>query len=235
MPERKPSRDPMRNKRGLLVGAGAVGFVVAAIGVAHMPFARSLLMTMGGCPMAGARMTAAQAENARHMALSSNRGLVEAPARPALGFVLDSTSVANVRDWARREHVDCDDPRPGLLKCSDVSPVALGLPAADGIIDELALEFNAQGRLVNTTTFRSHLNAAQAASEAHSIVASLTERLGPAERQAGDFDSAHLSASGAGSISAIMYRYNDYVADVTAMNAPSGGPSIREHYMSAKD
>lgn len=225
----------MRNKRGLFVGAGAVGLLVAAIGVAHMPFARSLLMTMGGCPMAGSRMTAIEAENARHMALASNPGHEAAPARPALGFALDSTSVANVRDWARREHVDCDDARPGLLKCSEVSPVALGLPAENGSIDELELEFSDQGRLVNMTTFRSHLNPAQAATEAHSIVSSLIEKLGPAGRKAGAFDPAHLSVSGAESISAVTYRYNDYVADVTAMNTPSGGPSIREHYMSAKD
>jgi hypothetical protein len=32
-----------------------------------------------------------------------------------------------------------------------------------------------------------------------------------------------------------MYRFTDYVADVTAMNTPSGGPAILEHYMSARD
>ncbi len=225
----------MRNRRRLLVAAGALGVAVAGIGVAHMPFARSLLMSMGGCPMAGARMTPAEAENARHLAIASHRVGVAAPTRPALGFALDSTTLANARDWARREHVDCDDPRPGLLKCAHVTPSALGLPAAEGMADELALEFNEQGRLVNTTTFRSHLNPALAASESRSIVSSLAESLGPAERQAGGFDTAHFSASGAGSISTVVYRYNDYVADVTAMNAPSGGPSIREHYMSARD
>ncbi len=225
----------MRNKRRLVVAAAVLGVAIGGIGVAHMPFARSLLMSMGGCPMAGARMTPAVAERARHMALESNRGGPPAPARPALGFNLDSTTFGEVRDWARREHVDCEDPRPGLLRCTDVRPAALGLPAADGTIDELALEFNVQERLVNATTFRTHLNPGIAAREAQAIVSSLNERLGPAERHAGDFGAAHFSTSGAGSISTVVYRYNDYVADVTAMNAPSGGPSIREQYMSARD
>ncbi len=225
----------MGNKRRLLIAAGALGVAIGGIGVAHMPFARSLLMSMGGCPMAGARMTPAAAERARHMALGSNRGAVPAPARPALGFNLDTTTLRDVKEWARREHVDCDDPRPGLLRCTDVRPAALGLAAADGKIDELALEFNVEERLVNTTTFRTHLNPGSAATEAQAIVSSLHEKLGPAQRHAGDFDAAHLSTSGAESISTVVYRYNDYVADVTAMNAPSGGPSIREQYISAKD
>jgi hypothetical protein len=232
---RKSIRAPMRNKRRLLVAAGVLGGGIAAIGVAHLPFARSLLMRMGGCPMAGARMTVVEAENARHMGLRSNRGETPAPARPALGFDLDSTTLAQARDWARREHLDCDDPRPGLLKCAGVRPAALGLPDADGTVDELALEFNAQGRLVNTTTFRTRLNAGAAASEARAIVSALAEKLGPAQRQVGAFDAAHFAAPGARSISTVTYRYSDYLADVIAINAPSGGPSIREQYISAKD
>jgi hypothetical protein len=235
MPALKFTRGPMRNKRGLVYAAGAVTVAIAAIGAAHAPFARPLLMRLGGCPMAGARMTTVEAENARHLAVSFDRGESPAPARPALGFELDSTTLAEVRDWAHRERVDCDDPRPGLLKCTAVRPGALGLPDADGKIDELALEFNGQGRLVNATTFRTRLNAGAAASEAGAIVASLAEKLGPAQQHAGDFGVSHFAAAGAKSISTVTYRYRDYLADVTAMNAPSGGPSIREQYISAKD
>ena len=60
-----------------VVAAGAVIVATGLIGLAHAPFARSLLMSLGGCPMAGARMTAAQAESARHMALGADR-----PGRP---------------------------------------------------------------------------------------------------------------------------------------------------------
>jgi hypothetical protein len=221
--------------RRLAIAATAVGVAIAAIGVAHAPFARSFLMSMGGCPMAGARMTPVESESARRIALSAIPASVPAPARPALGFSLDVTTPVDVRAWADRERVDCKESREGLIKCADVRPGALGLPAAEGRIDELSLEFNRQARLVNTTTYRSHLNPEAAATAAHAIVGPLVDTLGPAEKQAGDFDAAKLGASGAESISTVMYRFTDYVADVTAMNTPSGGPAILEHYMSARD
>jgi hypothetical protein len=224
-----------KGKRRLSIAASAIGLAFAAIGVAHAPFARSLLMRVGGCPMAGARMTPVEAESARHMAVAVDRGSASAPARPALGFDLDSTTLAGARAWAVREHVACDDARVGLLKCSAVRPSALGLPDVDGTIDELALEFNAQERLVNITTFRAHLNPESAASMAHAAVSSLEQKLGPPQRRAGQFDAEHLSAQGVHGIATVMYRYADYVAEVTAMNTASGGPSIREHYMSARD
>jgi hypothetical protein len=224
-------------KRRLTIAASVVGVAIAAIGVAHPPFARSLLMSMGGCPMAGARMTPVESESARRMALSAIPATVSvpAPARPALGFSLDTTSPEDVRAWAKRERVDCKEAREGLIKCPDVRPEALGLPAAQGRIDELSLEFNRQGRLVNTTSYRSHLSPASAAREAHAIVGPLVDKLGPAEKHAGDFDAAQLGASGAASISTAMYRFTDYVADVTAMNTRSNGLAILEHYMSARD
>jgi hypothetical protein len=226
---------PSKARRAAVIAAGAVIAATGLIGLAHAPFARSLLMSMGGCPMAGAKMTPALAERARQMGLGADRGDVSAPSRPALGFALDSTTLPDARAWARREHVDCEDSRPGLMKCDGVRPEALGLPATQGTLDELALEFDPRGRLVNMTTFRTHLSPAVASTEAHAIVASLAEKLGPAGARAGDFDASTLGASPAGSISTVRYRFGDYVADVTAMNAPSSGPSIREHYMSARD
>lgn len=221
--------------RPAVVAVGAVIVATGLIGLAHAPFARSLLMSLGGCPMAGARMTPVQAERARHMALGEDRATTSAPARPALGFALDSTTLGDARAWAHRQDVDCDDARPGLMKCVAVRPEALGLPATQGRIDELSLEFDPNDRLVNMTTFRSHLTPAVASTEAHAIVASLAGTLGPAATRAGDFEASSFGAAKAGSLSAVAYRFGDYVADVTAMDAPSSGPSIREHYMSARN
>jgi hypothetical protein len=224
-------------KHPAVVAAGAVIVATGLIGLAHAPFARSLLMSMGGCPMAGARMNAAQADHTRRLGLAGDPSPItaQAPARPALGFALDETTSKDVRDWAHRQNVDCTDARPGLIKCSDVRPEGLGLPATEGKVDELALQFDPQDHLVNMTTFRTHLSPAVASTEAQAIVTALVDKLGPAARRAGDFEAATLGASPAGSISTVAYRFGDYVADVTAMNAPSGGPSIREHYMSARD
>jgi hypothetical protein len=221
-----------KSRRAVALAAAVIG-MTGLVGLAHAPFARSLLLTVGGCPMAGARMTADVAERARRMALATDRAALSAPARPALGFALDTTTRDEVRAWARREQVQCEDARPGLTKCARVAPDALGLGSTGATIDELELEFDPHGRLVNVTTFRTHLTPATASSEARAIVAWLSERLGAAELRSGDFAESSLRGPADASISTVRYRFGDYIADVTAMNAPGSGPSIREHYMSA--
>lgn len=211
----------------------AAGAMVAVVGAMHAPFARPLLMRLGGCPMAGAKMTPRESENARRMASSALRGSERAPARPAFGFALDETTLTDVRAWAERSHVACEDRRPGLLHCTDVPASALGLAPTARNVDELALEFDDQGRLRNATSLRTRRTAAAASAEAHALVDSLAGALGPAARRSGEFSESQLAAPGAYSISTVEYRFADYVAEVTAMNAPSGGPSIREHFMSA--
>ena len=214
---------------------GALVLTAAVVALAHAPFARSALMSLGGCPFAGAHMTAVEAQSARHLALTVTPAKDAAPARPAPGFALDSTVRSEVDAWATREHLECRKTRQDLVTCVGVPPEALGRPPVEGSIDELTLQFDARDRLVDTTVLRGHLSPQAAAAVAQSVVSSLETRLGPAGRHAGTFDAARLSHEGAESIATVMYRYSDYVADVTAMNAPAGGPSILEHYTSARD
>jgi hypothetical protein len=221
--------------RRVLVAAGALAFATAGIGVLHMPFARSALMRLGGCPLAGARMTAKEMEHARSMGLEASRGTTAAPARPSVGFALDTTSLAEIRQWAKTESVRCEDKHPGLVVCTDVPAASLGLPPAEGAVDELALGFNERNLLVNETTTRAHLTPQGAERAAHAIVDGLSARLGPADTRVGGFDARGLSGPPAASISTVSYRYADYLADVSAMNLPHSGLLIREHYMSAND
>jgi hypothetical protein len=222
--------------RKILAAASVLAFATAGIGVLHMPFARSLLMRVGGCPMAGARMTPKEMENARHIALADeHRAPLAAPARPSVGFQLDTTSLAEVHAWADMHKVECEDKHAGLVICTRVRPGSVGLPQSEGVIDELALGFNERNLLVNETTLRTHLTAPVAERTARAIVDSLAFRLGPAGKSAGDFGAQTLSGPAAASISAVSYRYADYVADVSAMNSPHSGLLIREHYMSAND
>ncbi|HEX4449068.1 MAG TPA: hypothetical protein VH044_20145 [Polyangiaceae bacterium] len=207
----------------------------AAVGALHAPFARPLLMRLGGCPMAGAsKMTAVELERARHIGAEA-RGTEAAPARPALGFTLDTSTLADVRAWATRTHADCDDPHPGLVVCKDVAPQSLGRDPAEGTIDQLALGFDTHARLVNESTLRQHLAADTASRTARGIVASLESQLGPADRRAGRFDAKALAQPGAAGISTVMYRFSDYIADVSTTNLGVTGPMLREHYMSARD
>jgi hypothetical protein len=215
------------------VTAAVLAVATAGIGALHMPFARPLVMRLGGCPMAGVKMDVETSEKARAIAAAAERGTAPAPARPALGFALDATTSADARAWAKRANLDCDEPRPGLLVCSDVPAAALGEPGAERVKD-LELQFGQDGHLVNMTTWRDHMSPERASTTARAIVASLRAALGPGDAN-GAFDAARLAATPAHSMSTVSYRFRDYVAEVTAMNAPSGGPSIREHYMSARD
>ncbi len=223
--------------RWVFRGAGGLAILTGAIGALHMPFARPLMMRLGGCPMAGMRMTPEQMDRSRQMGVAGvagSRADSAAPARPALGFALDATTVDEVHAWASRQHVDCDDVRAGLVRCTDVAPVALSRPASEKPVNELLLGFNAHGHLVNITTMRSHLSPDEAAKNAQEIVSSLAAKLGTG-KVGGQFVASRLSAAGADSIGTVSYRFHDYFADVTAMNLPASGPSIREHYMSAND
>lgn len=232
------ARDPgARVTRRSTVARIAAGLFLTtlAIGALHLPFARGVLMRVGGCPLAGARMTPAQMDVARQIAVAGRLGATEAPARPALVFALDSTTLADVHSWAAREHVECDDVRAGLVKCTNVPPSAVGRAGLEGTIDELALGFGARGRLVNVTTLRADLRPDAAARAAEDIVSSLAADLGAPAKTAGDFAIGHLAQPGAASLATRAYRYRDYVADVTAIHLPSSGLSLREHYMSAND
>lgn len=225
----------IKSRGGIQVAAGAVALAATVVGVLHLPFARAMLARVGGCPVMGARMTAQEMERARHIALATERGERAAPHRPALGFALDATTLADVRAWARGERADCRDPHPGLVVCVHVPPGAVGGDAAEGAIDELVLGFDTQGRLVNETTLRAHLSPGAASRAATTIVASLEAQLGLPAKSAGGFDPAHLRGSPSSSISTVSYRYTDYVADIVTMSLPDSGSLIREHYMSAND
>jgi hypothetical protein len=211
-----------------------VGAIVLAVGVLHMPFARSLLMRAGGCPFT-AQITRAQAEQARRIAMVPRRGTPEAPARPALVFTLDQTTMPQAKAWAKDHKLSCDEPRDGTLHCVNVPAEALGLPSAPGTDAEVSLSFDAQDRLVNATSWRAHLAPDVASKTADAITASLTSRLGQPTWSAGAIDPQHLSAPGTSSMGTRAYRFGDYSADVAALNLPTSGVIVREHYISARD
>jgi hypothetical protein len=207
----------------------------AVVGLLHTPFARPWLARFAGCPFAVGRMTPAQADAARHMALATvPRDEDTAPVRPALGFALDVTTLADARRWARRHAAHCEEPREALLRCTGVTPDALGLESGESGVDELALEFDPHGHLVTATTFRTRLTAEAASITARGIAATLSRALGRPTRQSGGFGVDHLLRPAAESIATLAYRYGDYTADVEAVRLGSG-VALREQYMSGRD
>jgi hypothetical protein len=222
-------------KKAVAVAVGSLGGVIAVVGLLHAPIVRPLLMRAGGCPMAGAKLSPSQAEVARKVAIREERGSAPAPARPALVFALDATSMHDARTWASRRHVHCEEPRAALIHCEHVPAQAIEASSSQESEADLSLEFDIHDRLVSVTTFRTHLTPGGAARTASEIAASLTASLGPPTKAAGAFEAESLSRPAAYSVAVRSYRFADYIADVTAIHLPTTGVALREHYMSARD
>jgi hypothetical protein len=198
----------------------------AVIGVMHMPMFRSVLMRVGGCPVA--RVTPEQVEQAQTRALQTLRGAEPAHARPALGFSFTTTTIDDVRAWARDHHIVCEASRKdSLLKC-DAVPVNALTPGGGGTFDEVAFGFRlADHRLLNVTTLSTGLTAREASARFAATAERLSDALGEPPLHslpAIDWD-PHAPVY-------VTYRYSNYIAELTAMELPGRGVLLREHYVS---
>ena len=216
----------MRSWKWVWRAAGLVAGSTAVIGVMHMPMFRSALMRVGGCPVA--RVTPEQVEQAQTRALQTLRGAEAAPARPALGFSFTTTTIDDVRAWARGHRVRCEASRKdSLLKC-DAVPASVLTQGADGTFDEVAFGFRlADHRLVNVTTLSTGLTAREASARFTATAGRLSDTLGapPLHRlPASDWD-PHAPVY-------VTYRYSNYIAELTGMELPGRGVVLREHYVS---
>ena len=213
--------------------ASGLAVLTLAIGLLHTPLGRPLLARLGvGCPV---QASPEDVERARLRSARATQGSELSPAQPALGFKLDGMTQQDVKAWADREHVSCDDLRSGsLLLCKNVPESALGGRTGTPI-DELELAFSPTSkRLVNIATTRYGLDGNVAATQMSNVVASLEEQLGKPTSDVGERTGSFLS-SGPMRTALVRYRFTDYQADVTATNLPGKGVMLREHYMSARD
>jgi hypothetical protein len=222
-------------KRGMKAAAaiGAVAFV--AIGLLHTSWGKPLLMKLGGCPVGKA--SAAEIEQVRMKAIAETRGQESAPARPAIGWELDSATPEDVMAWAKAHGVTCTEKREGMfLSCKDVPVSAVGdRDSEPGTIDDVSFSFRPRDRaLVNVTVTSYSLPAPLAASRATSAAARLEGTVGAPTTRAGDATTNHLS-SGAYATASTTWRFADYQAEVTATAFAGRGVAVREHYVSGRD
>jgi len=215
-----------------LVGV-AFGFT-ALVGALHTPLGHPLLLKLAavaGCPIA--RVTPEQIEAAQMGAFDKLRGPQPAPARPALGFTLERTTLADIREWAHAHGLPCEESRQGTLsKCDGVSAEALA-GTVDGKVDEVAFGFRlADHTLVNSTTvttLQGDVAATDAAARLDRVAARLRQELGnPASTRlpGAAWDGSHPAY--------VSYRFSDYLAEASAMRLPDRGVMLREHYVSAR-
>ena len=210
------------------IGAAAAGST-ALVGLLHLPAARPLLARFGAiCPV---RATPQEVEAARREALRKLRGTDPAPGRPALGFELESTTLAAVHAWAKAAGIACEvSMQDTLVKCEEV-PAGAVTTGGSGTLDEIAFGFRlADHRLVNITTISVGLAVKAAVSRFNGIAAALDEALGPPTRKRLPSDA--WDAKGP---VFVEYRYADYIATVSALDLPGRGLVLREHYVSARD
>ena len=213
--------------------AAALAVSTLLVGVLHTSFGRPLLARLGvGCPV---QASPEDVERARLVSAHATEGDERSPAQPALGFVLDRMTESDVKAWALREHVSCDEQRGGtVLSCTQVPESALGGDMG-GMTDELVLAFSPKSRrLVNIATTQYGLDGDAAAARMDRVVASLEEKLGKPTREAGERSARYLTAAPLRT-ALVRYRFSDYQADVTATNVTGKGMMLREHYMSARD
>jgi hypothetical protein len=209
----------MGRAKKLFIALGALGGAFALVGALHMPFARPLLMRLGGCPAS----SPVAIDAARKDAIASSRGTAPAPARPALGFALDEATVTDVRAWAARVGAKCDEKRDvTLVKCTGAAGYA-----------EVAFGLSPHTKkVVAVTTLRSNLTGAEGVESLVRVGNELHAALGAPTTTAGDPNALALEGF---HTATIAYAYSDYLATVTATKLPERGVLVREEYYSARN
>lgn len=216
----------------------AAVLVTGLIGVLHMPFAAPLLRMISpkwACPIR--RGTPEQIDRAHAMGAANIRAAASAaaPARPALGFALDTTTRGDIRAWAAKNDIACDaiGGNENLQKCTKVPAAAVGQPASFGPLEEITFELRATGELVNVQTMRRGLTPEAASTMAAEMEARAARTLGAPSQLGGEATAAHLSR-GALSTYVAVHQFTDYRATITATNLASTGVMVREEYFSAR-
>lgn len=226
----------MRLKKLVLITLGTGTFLTGAIGLLHLPAAAPILRRISPasvCPLT--RGTPEQVDRGNAIAGAAIRAATPnkpAPARPALGFELDGSRIADVDRWASDHKLTCKTMGgvANLKKCTDVPGAALGQA---GTFEEVTFGFRSTGELVNVQTLRRHLPVSEALSIANGRERDLAEKLGPPSTVGGTPTVAHLT-HGPLQTYVAEHQFTDYRATVSATNLLDVGFMVREQYFSAK-
>ena len=223
----------MNRRLGLRLGGAAAVLLAAtaAMGWLHTPAARPWLKRLGlPCPAGSA--TEAQVTEIRELGLAQTRGTTAAPARPALGMLLDRWTESDANAWAVKQGAACELIVRGyrFLRCRNLAAAAVGEEGAP--VSELWLSFGPKGTLVAVDVYRRGLDGPTAAAAFHHAADRLRAQLGVPTVAFGDASPEVMTAS-ALQTARVQYRYTDYLATVTAANLQYAGLAVREQYVSA--
>ena len=209
-----------------MITSGILGALVVLIGILHMPFARSLLMQVGGCPI---ERDPSVIEQAQRAAALSRRGTAPAPTHTARGFRLGQDGPSEIESWASTNGVSCSSEREGTwLRCSDV-------PGADvGMLGTLAhVDFTfrtSDHRLVSVSTYQEDPDASHEGVVFSDAASDLESAFGQPSFRGGDASGSELYAT-----ATLEYRYSDLLVDLTTTRLPSQGAAVFQSFVLATD
>ncbi len=212
--------------------AAATCISVAAIGWMHTSQGREVLAKLGiGCPVNSIDSHVVLA--IQQKAISRERGLTAAPARPALGLLLDRSTEAQVAEKMAQENVHCDELSRGLLylRCRSVPVQLLGTNGPP--VSEIWFSFSPAHTLMAINLYRRDMTEPEARQSWRIAVENLRHDLGIPTSTSGDTTLASFTEKPI-AVARVNYAYSDYVAIVTASHMPYGGLAVREQYMSAR-
>jgi hypothetical protein len=222
----------------------------AIVGFAHTAPGKPLLAVMGramGMPTAAraggkcplgydVKATPDQKEAARRQFASSHAGTDRAQARPALGFVLDKTTRADITNWATAHDIRCTVPKSGSdLDCSDVPAEALPDGETGIGLHILWFTFGLGDTLTSAIGVRRDASVETVSSTFRRVTDEVSREAGPPATTVGDPSPGMLS-SGALYQASAEYRFRNYFALTRATNmGPRQGFVITEEYRSLPD
>ena len=215
-----------------LLATGVVAVVFTGVmGFAHTRAGRPLLAVIGpalgmGHAKSGGRCpfgfdvaaTPEQKEAGRRQFAALHRGVTQAAAKPALGFVLDQTTRGEVLAWAKAHGVRCTSPKSGAdLDCSDVPGASFPAALQGPPVASLWLNFGARDKLTAVIAMRRDKSAQAIGSEFNALEAQVNKEEGATGTVVGDPSPAGLAA-GLLRQASVEYRFRDYYAIARATN-----------------
>jgi hypothetical protein len=234
-PTPAPPRSRKRSRAQTIV-AFAVGLplvFVALIGVAHLPFARSLLAVFGGggCPAAVGRATPAELESSRAASMTPLRGEVRAASRAALQFTLMKTQLPEAEAWATKAGVVCAQELKGTaLRCRGVPARVAGTPGTSVAVSDLFFRFDVHGTLVAVDAMHEATSARDATTYFDEATGNLALSFGVPTETTPDVGGALAALSEPSGRASVTYRFRDLAVDLTATTFGEGEVVVREQY-----
>jgi hypothetical protein len=219
-------------KRFALWALGASAAFVVVMGLLHTKLGAPVLAKLGvGCPVRAG--TPEEVDRARMFGAALYAGKPDAPARPALGFVFEQTTIADVEAWAEKNGISCEKAggTETIRSCGQVPAQAVGQPEWAGPIESVAFAFRANRTLSTVTTMRRKLPVARANAITAELAKGLNAALGAPAATGGENNPAHF-AKGPMQAYQEEWTFGNYGATLSEVRLGDSGVLVREHYIS---